>query len=675
MDPGGLLQVNLSGQRITSITRRGERVAEASFEPPLLASFLGAGRREKRPVALADVPEDLIYAVLAAEDARFFSHAGLSVTGILRAGWVNLRGGAVSQGGSTLTQQLVKNLFLSHERTWARKLREVLLAVLVDVRYDKQAILETYLNEIYWGTDGSVNLMGVGSAAWAYFGKRPAELDLCESALLAAVIRSPGSYSPQQHPERAVERRNGILTRMAERGWLEEERLPAALAEPLCYEPRPVPLRQAPYFAEFAADEAVRRFGIDPRVVSGVELLSTLDRPAQQSAREAVQWGLEALENGWEKGRKTQGPLQAALLSVDPRSGAIRAYVGGRDYATSQFDRVRRAQRQAGSAFKPVVYAAAFETNTASAVTMVEDSPITVALAGRRWTPQNSDGDFRGWVTVRTALEKSLNIPTVRIALAAGLPEVVETARALGVGTDLQAVPALSLGAFEVTPLDLATVYATLAAGGVRRAPYGLDGVLDAAGSPVSGRSREPERRVLSEEAAFLVTSILQGVLDRGTASSVRSQGLSDSLAGKTGTTNDRRDSWFAGYSPDQATLVWVGYDDSSATRLSGARAALPIWARFTWQVRPAGGYPVFKLPQNMTTAVIDPLSGELATDNCPTFITEVFLAGSQPRDVCRLHNAWRDWSPRSQPDSFEVERQRRRFRWLRKIFRRKGSR
>jgi penicillin-binding protein 1B len=435
-----------------------------------------------------------------------------------------------------------------------------------------------------------------------------------------------------------------------------------------------MPNRRASYFADCAAEEAVRRFGVDPRTEFGLTLLSTLDRPAQQSAREAVTWGLGALEDGWDKGRKPKAPLQAALLSLDTATGAVRAYVGGRDYATSQFDRVRSAHRQAGSAFKPVVYAAAFEGNVASAVTLVEDSPITVALAGRRWSPQNSDGDFRGWVTVRTALEKSLNIPTVRIALAAGLPQVVETARSLGVTTDLQAVPALSLGAFEVTPLDLATVYATLATGGVRRSPYGLEGVLDVDGRPLPGSPVEPERRVLSEESAFLVTSILQGVLDRGTASSVRSQGLPDALAGKTGTTNDRRDSWFAGYSPEQATLVWVGYDDSSSTRLSGARAALPIWARFMWKVRPAGGYPVFQLPRTMTTAVIDPLSGELATDSCPTYMTEAFMAGTQPRDVCRLHSARGDWSPRSQPESFEVEDQRRRFRWLRKIFRRRGA-
>jgi len=511
----------------------------------------------------------------------------------------------------------------------------------------------------------------VGSAAWGYFGKRAAELNLCESAVLAAVIRSPGRYSPARHPERVIERRNSILGRMVELGWLEQDRLQVAVEEPLCVSQRRVPIRKAPYFAEFVADEAVRRFGVDPRVTPGLALLSTLDRTAQEAANAAVEWGLGALEDGWEKGRSSAQQLQAALLSVDPRTGAIRAYVGGRDYGESQFDRVRSARRQAGSAFKPVVYASAFEVGAASPVTLVEDSPITVVLAGRQWSPQNSDGNYRGWVTARTALEKSLNIPTVRIALAARLPEVVETAQALGITTELKALPALALGAFEVTPLDLTTVFATFASGGVRRDLFGLEAVLDADGLPIAGSPMPSARRAISAETAFQVTSMMQGVLDRGTAQSVRSQGLSDPLAGKTGTTNDRRDSWFGGYSPDQATLVWVGYDDSSPTKLSGARAALPIWARYTWKVRPPGGYPVFEMPAGMTTAVIDPVSGELATENCPTVITEVFSAGARPEEICRLHSSWRDWSPRRQPDRFDVERDSRRFRWLKKIFRR----
>ena len=665
--PGGPLGLRWSGRRLVSIAWRGQEVERATLEPPRLASYLGADRREMRAVSLEEIPEHLIHAVLAAEDAGFYRHVGLSVTGIARAAWVNLSGGEVRQGGSTLTQQLVKNLFLTHERTWARKVREVLLAVLVDLRYEKEEILEAYLNEIYWGSADGVNLMGIGSAAWAYFGKRAPELDLCESALLAAVIRSPGSYSPTKNPGRAQERRDWVLERMGEKEWLEPERLAAAKECSLGLAPRRLPTGTAPYFAGFAAAEAEERFGVNPRASPGYVLLSTLEAEAQKSAQEAVAWGLEALEEGWEKGTQHTGPLQAALVSVDPESGEILAYIGGRDYRRSQFDRAGSALRQAGSAFKPVVYAAAFDAGQVSTVTPVEDSPITVVLAGRRWSPKNSDSSFRGWITVRTALEKSLNIPTVRVALDTGLPAVVEMARSLGVSSKLQPVPALALGAFEVTPLDLTQVYATLAAGGVRRPLYGVRAVLDGEGNPVAGAPLAPPERAMSPQAAYLVTSLLQGVLDRGTAAGVRKLGLHDALAGKTGTTNDRRDSWFAGYSPNRATLVWVGYDDASATRLSGARAALPIWARFTWKVRPSGGYPAFIPPSGVTTASIDPASGELATGSCPEVFTEVFVDGTQPTYVCRLHSTWRDW-PQSRPEWVDKQRRRRPLRWLRKI-------
>jgi penicillin-binding protein 1B len=672
---GGLLVAQFVGQRIASLNWRGQEASHASLEPGVLASFLGPELREQRLLPLSDIPETLIYAVLSAEDASFFSHPGLSLRGILRAAWVNLRGGEVRQGGSTLTQQLVKNLFLTHERTWARKSREVALALVIDLRYDKRTILEAYFNEIYWGTDGTVNLMGAGAAAWAYFGKLPRELTLCETALLAAMIRSPGLYSPEVHPERARERRNWVLTRMAQLGWLEESEREIETQSPLCYSPREVPWRTAPYFADFVAEEAKRRFGIDPREEPGYSLLSTLEIPAQRAASEAISWGLEALEKGWEKGRKKDTSLQGALVSIDPRSGAILAYVGGRDYAQSQFDRVTKAERQAGSAFKPVVYAAAFESRVASPVSLVEDSPITVALAGRRWTPRNSDGDFRGWVTVRSALERSLNIPTVRVALATGLPGIVDMAHRLGITTGLKPVPALALGAFEVTPLDLATVYATFAAGGVRRPVYGIDAILDSQGQPLKGVSPGEPERAMSAEAAFITTSVLQGVIERGTGVNARRQGLGDPVAGKTGTTNDRRDSWFVGYSPDRATLVWVGYDDASATRLSGSRAALPIWTRFTWKVRPVGGYRVFSQPPGITTAVIDPASGELASGACPTFVTEVFLRGEQPTRVCRLHSSWRDWRSDGRPEWVEVKKPRGPLRWLRRVFAREKSR
>ena len=665
---GGELEVRFRGERVDRLRWRGEDTEQILLEPPLLASFYGPDGGERRPVAAEDLPEPLVRAVLAAEDATFFKHQGLSLRGIARAFWVNLRQRRMAQGGSTLTQQLVKNLFLTHERTLTRKIREAFLALVIDLRYSKRAILDAYMNEIYWGRSGSADLMGVGAAAWAFFGKEVAHLDLCESALLAGIIRSPGRYDPRRHPEQALERRDHVLRRMGEIEWLEPEAMDRALAEPLCVSPQPVVVRRASYFVERAVEEAARRFDVPALGDAGYSLLSTLDWSDQLAAEEAVGWGLEALEEGWEKGRKRQSPLQTALVSMDPRDGSIRAYIGGRDWATSQFDRASQARRQPGSAFKPVVHAAAYERRAATPATLLDDSPLTLALAGGDWSPQNSDGRFRGWITARRALEQSLNVPTARLAMHVGLEPIIEMARRLGVGGRLDALPSLALGSFEVTPMELATVYASLAAGGKRPEPHFLDGVLDAAGEPLRGPAPRAPEQVVSAETAYVVTSLLRGVVANGTAEAAgRVYGVRDPVAGKTGTSNDRRDSWFAGGSPDRTSLVWVGYDSNDATRLSGARAALPIWARFTNGVRPVGGTRRFRQPPGVTTAAIDPLSGGLATGLCPEILTESFLAGTEPDRICYLHGD-QSWQPeRDGQDGFE--QRRRRWKWLRKIF------
>ena len=564
-------------------------------------------------MALDELPRHLMLAVLAAEDAAFMEHSGLSARGILRAAWTNVRASAVRQGGSTLTQQLVKNLYLTHER------------------YDKPEILQAYLNEIYWGRSGNLDLMGVGAAAHAYFGKHPLQLTLGESAILAGMIQSPATLSPVDHPDAAKDRRDVILGRLAQLEWLPIDALEAASREPIDATDRALVARRAPYFADFVADEARRRFGVETLDDAGMVLHSTLSIGDQAKAEEAVAWGVEALEEGWEKGNRTATPLQAALVSLDPRDGAIRAYVGGRDYRRSQFD------RQAGSAFKPVVYAAAFEQRVANPATFLEDSPYTVRLAGKTWSPQNSDGTYHGWVSARTALEKSYNVPTARLAAEMGLDTVADMANRLGIGRELRALPALALGAMEVTPLELATVYNTLAAGGIRSPAHGLVAVFDRQGQPVAPTEARPApHRVLPAAVSHLLTRVLQGVLDRGTATRARRiDQFDDPVAGKTGTTNDRRDSWFAGYSPDRTTLVWVGYDDNARTRLSGARAALPIWTRFAARVRPPGGYADFPVPDGVVQAWIDPRTGGLAHDECSERRLEVFLESFVPSPYC----------------------------------------
>lgn len=667
-DGGREVEIRWRRGRIASITVAGRSVPGLRLPPPLLASYYGDDLEERWPVTVDQVPEELIDALLAAEDATFFDHPGLSLTGILRAAWVNLTGGEIRQGGSTLTQQLVKNLYLTHERTLGRKTREAVLALMLELRYSKRQILEAYLNEIYMGASGGVNLIGFGAAARAYFSKEPAELDLGEAALLAGMIRAPGSNSPISHPEAAKERRDWVLDRMVTLGWLDEERAHRIQAQPVMARPRPMGRHSAPYFAQAAAEEAERRFGIPALEDRGYVLLSTLHAADQQEAEAAVRWGLRALEKGWQKGSGATEPLQGALVSLDPVKGGILAYVGGRDYLQSQFDRAGRARRQAGSAFKPVVFAAAFARGAAMPSSWVYDSPLTVRLAGREWNPKNYGEDYRGWVTVRTAVEESLNTATARVALEVGLEPIVELARKMGILSHLEPFPALALGAFEVAPLEMAAVYGTLAAGGVRPPVHGLEAVLDGGGRWVSAAPLPEPQRALSPEVTYLVTSTLQGVLDRGTGEAARRMGLEDHLAGKTGTTNGRRDNWFAGYSPERVTVVWVGYDDNTRTRLTGARGALPIWARFMQSVRPAGGYSTVPQPPGVYTAVVDPETGELATEGCPEVLTEVYLDGWLPDRICHLHGGHADrWERTHRRDT--VDRRHPFRNWLERVF------
>ena len=640
---GGLVEVAYRGSRVSDLRLNGREVEEVFLDPPLLASYYGPDLQERRPLELAEFSEDLIAAVVAAEDDSFYRHAGFSLSGVLRALWVNLRGGEVRQGGSTLTQQLVKNIYLTHERTLARKSQELILAVLLELRYSKEEILEAYLNEIYLGGAGGVSLLGFGSASRAYFGKDAGQLTLAEAATLAGVIRSPANYSPLAHPERANERRDWVLKRMAKLRLVEAGRVEEALRQPLNLAPEPLVRRRAPYFADAAALEAQRRFGIEELADEGYVLFSTLDWHNQQTAQAAVEWGLERAEEGYQKGRKQESPLQAALVSVDPKVGGILAYLGGRSYTESQFDRAGQARRQAGSTFKPVVYAAAFEERKASPSSFLEDSPLSLPLPTQTWSPKNDDGSYHGWVTVRTALEKSYNPATARLALEVGMERVVQLAHAMGVSSPMEPFPSIALGAVEVTPVELATIYATLAAGGVKPPVHGLTAVLDRYGKSVEGTKLPAPEKVLSPQSAYIVTSLLQGVLERGTARGA-ADGIKGDLAGKTGTTNKRRDSWFAGYSPERTTVVWVGYDDNSTTRLSGARAALPIWVRFTQKVAPRAGFSVFPQPKGLTTVTIDPSTGKIATEYCPLAFTEVFREGEAPTEVCDRHDVWSSW-------------------------------
>jgi penicillin-binding protein 1B len=635
---GGRLTVQVQGGRIARLTLGGLVVPRATLEPPLLASFYGPDVAERRPVSVAELPRQVVQAVLAAEDDTFFAHSGLSLRGIARALWVDLRDRDFHQGGSTITQQLVKNLYCSRRRTLPRKVKEALLAMIIERRYDKHQILEAYLNSIYWGKSGAVNLIGIGAAARAYFGRDPAELTLDEAAALAAMIRAPGAYAPADHPRALLERRNRVLQRLADLGWVSPGRVRRAQAERLHGAPGPAgPRPYAPYFAEVAAQEARARFGLGNLADGGYLLFSTLDLRQQLAAEAAVTSGLAAIEAAQPRGRHDQ-PLEAALISLDPRDGAILAYVGGRDYRRSQFDRVAQAHRQLGSAFKPVVYAAAFEAGLATPATLLDDSPIEVRSGDTVWSPQNYDRRYRGWITARAALEQSINVPAVRMAAATGLGRIAALAQEMGLGKQPQRVPALALGALEVSPREVGQVYSTLATLGLRLASHALAVVRDRAGEAVSGEQLPGLRRVLNPQSAYMVTSMLQGALDHGTGSGTRRRGVRGALAGKTGTTSDRRDSWFAGYSPERVTIVWVGYDDARSTALSGASAAVPLWSRFTVAVAPRGGYSDFAPPPGMVEVTIDPTNGLLAGLGCPRRVRERVPFAKAPTTACRQH-------------------------------------
>lgn len=674
---GDLLVVEFDGDKVIGLARAERPVREAWLDPPLLATYYGEDLLERRPVPLGEISPGTVRAVLAAEDSSFFEHPGISFTGILRAVWVNLRGSGVMQGGSTLTQQLVKNIYLTSERTMSRKLREALLAVMLEWRYSKEQILEAYLNQIFWGRSGSANLIGIGAASAGYCGKEPRELSLAESALLAAMIRAPGSYHPVDDAAAARARRDFILDRLLALKWSDRAAVEAAKREPL---PTPVTAlsrRRAPYFADAVVAEAKRRFGIGELADGGFVLLSTLDAGDQESAERAVRDGLEELVGKSERVRKKDTPLQAALVSLEPATGAVRAWVGGRDFRESQFDRAGTARRQAGSAFKPLVYATAFEQGAATPATLLEDAPLTLEAGGKSWSPMNDDDQFHGWVTARTAVEQSYNLPTIRLALATGLPKIVASAKALGLSANLRPVPSIAIGSFEVAPVELAVAYSAFANRGVRPTVRMLDGVQRADGQAlvaIGGSESMAGKTVFSPQTAFLVTTLLQGVVDYGTARSMRTLGLADPVAGKTGTSNNRRDNWFVGYTPERVTAVWVGFDDDSPTPFSGSKAALPVWTKFMLAVRPAAGYSRFLPPDGIRVVLIDPVSGELATERCPEVLSEAFPEGRVPQIVCHLHGGSRSLPIDPQMRN-ELEAQRKASGisgWLKRVFTRR---
>jgi penicillin-binding protein 1B len=633
------VQITLDPDRIGAITdqRSGRALPLLELEPEKIGLFFGAAREQRKLVAIDQVPLPLIQAVLAAEDSRFYHHHGVDPRGLLRALWANLRAGSIRQGGSTITQQLSKNYFLTPERTLSRKLKELLMALVIDARYAKGEILEIYLNEIYLGQKGSVSINGIGEAANFYFGKPVEALSLTEAAALAGLIKAPNLYSPHQNPERCRNRRDSVLKAMAKNGWLTEEQLHQALEKPLTTAGFRTYHRMAPYFMDYLSEQLGALYSPEALASMGMSIYTTLDTQIQSAAETALLRGLARLEKspGLRARPSPANRLQGAVIVMQPKTGHILAMVGGRDYAESQFNRVSQARRQPGSTFKPFVFLAGLERFTPAS--RLSNRPQVYELDGRRWEPQNFERETVPELSLRQALAHSANRATVYLAMQTGLDAVVATAEHFQFSTRLRPLPAIALGAFEVIPLELARAYCAFPSGGLEPYPLSLKAVVNETAEVLERRHMSIDR-VISPAAAFIMNSLMASVVTEGTAISLAERGITFPAAGKTGTTNNSRDAWFVGYTPDLLALVWVGFDDGASIHASGSSAALPIWADLLKAIPQtvSGGW--FTPPPGVVQRTVCRQSGQLARNACPNQMAEYFLENNAPTASCPLH-------------------------------------
>jgi penicillin-binding protein 1B len=621
-----------------------KRYASQTLEPELVTYLFDETREKRRLVRYEELPDHLIKAVLAIEDRRFFSHPGLDPFRIIGAALKNMRAESYIQGGSTITQQLCKNFFLTPERTVRRKAQEALLAFVLERRAEKKDILELYLNEIYLGQLGSFSINGVGEAARMYFHKDVGNLTLPESALIAGMIQSPNPYNPYRHPQRAIDRRNTVIRAMNDAGYIEQRAVDGYVAAPLRVESASVDTTEAPYFVDLVRSQLAQRYDAKDLTTQNLTIHTTLDLQLQTIGQAALHKGLEAVQKLVKVKDKA---VQGSLIAIEPATGNVVALVGGRSYEASQYNRVMEAKRQPGSTFKPFVYLAAFEATfddpalpPITPATVVEDSPSVFFYEDKEYIPQNYEDKYLGYVTLRTALARSLNVATVKVAEMVGYDRVASLwAKKLRIDPNIKPFPALALGAFEATPFQMATAFNVLANGGLKVEPVTVLQVRDEKGRSLEQHKAEPPERVVHEESAFLVTNMLRSVLNEGTAAASRAWGFANDAAGKTGTTNDLRDAWFAGYTPELLCVVWVGFDDNTPIGLSGARAALPIWVDFMKDALAGIKTQPFAVPaENVIFVEIDKDTGLLAGPNCPRVFSEAFIVGTEPQERCSQH-------------------------------------
>jgi penicillin-binding protein 1B len=631
--PQGALSfsVDIAGTRVQAVYRSADRkpLAMARLEPLLIGSISPRHHEDRSLVKLADVPPALMGALVAVEDHNFFEHHGVDPRGLVRALVANLRAGRTVQGGSTLTQQLVKNFYLTADRTLQRKAMEMVMAVLLELHYTKAEILEAYLNEIYLGQEGNRAIHGFGLASQFYFGRPLGELKLAEQALLVGIIKGPSYYNPRSHPQRALARRNLVLDEMLRRGLIDEQTARGAKAAALGVTARPAgSLGANAAYLDLVRRQLQRDYRDEDLQTEGLQVFTTLDPAVQAAAERAMSERLARVEQ-WRK--LPAGTLEGAAVVVSPDSGEVLALVGGRERSYAGFNRALDARRPIGSLVKPAVYLTALaQPRRYTLITPLDDSPLTWREAGAKaWTPRNYDKQFHGQVPLHRALARSLNVATARLGLELGVRKVIATLHELGIERDLPPYASTLLGAVELSPLEVAQMYGTLASGGFRLPQRAIREVVSAAGKPLSRYGLEI-RQAVDPAPTYLVTTALQEVVREGTARGLaRLLPASLEAAGKTGTTDDYRDSWFAGFTGNLLAVVWVGRDDNQPVGLSGAGGAMLVWGDIMRSLEPAP--LVLAPPADVEQVWIDPGSGLRADADCPGAIELPFIQGSAP--------------------------------------------
>jgi penicillin-binding protein 1B len=632
--PAERLTITTAAKSIESLRDdAGHEVPVLRLEPLLIGSIFPTHGEDRIVVSPEEVPPLLPQALKAVEDRKFDTHHGVDPAAMLRAAWVNLRARQIEQGGSTLTQQLVRSYFLSSRQTLSRKLREAVMAMALDAHFTKADLMNAYINEIFLGQDGDRAIHGFGLASQFYFGKPLAELDLSEVSLLVAIVRGPSYYDPRRHPERALARRNLVLRQMAEQGVIKTADATAALHRPLGVTSRPAGAYY-PAYLDFVRRTLRRDYHDQDLTEAGLRIYTSLDPRAQDEAERALERELARLDR--QHKRPTEA-LEGAVVVTSPQSGDVIAIVGGRDVGYDGFDRALDARRSMGSLVKPFIYLTALESGRYNAATVVQDAPLDVKLGGgRHWTPENFTHEVYGPVPVVRALAESLNLATVGVGLDLGLPKVAETLQRFGLPQSPTQVPAMLLGAIDVTPIEAAQLFNGLANGGFRNPLRAVRAVISADGKPLKAFPLEVTP-VASPEVMYQLNRMLVLVMDHGTGRAARATLPPDLVvAGKSGTSSELRDSWFAGFSGSHLVVVWVGYDNNEPTGFTGAAGALPVWSRImagldtnSWNA---------PMPESLVEVHIEYPTGLRAVPGCAADIVAVAVpadAALPPRPGC----------------------------------------